>query len=767
MRHFASHNLLPAASLAVLLAGCLQTAADADAAPRLTLTIREAHGIDRAHVAVSSGVPFARGQLRSVERLSVDGSNGTALPGQLDVLARWDDGSVKWVLVSTVLPKLKARGEVRVVLVEELSEPKEKAPAITERDDGVQITYPGVSVKTNALGLPESIRVSEIKRQELVGGESRLLLDGTAVSPGKAKVLDVRVEESGPVRTVVRTEGEIKLRGGKAFTYVSRNTIFVNGQISTAYTVINRQLDGFNGYGVMLPLADGFRQAAVQSHNGSVHEAGLGSEPCGVRQTTLKTAQFYGPTLGEKTPPDRYHGGVRLMGEAGTLGAAIQDFWERYPSEIAITGDEIKLWFYPPAERPVELYRVGRAAGGEFTLMAGPNAATVSLEQLSRTDLHGYASPEWYLESGVLGRYAIDDFELDSGTYDGRLDELMGFLQKRKFKINEFGFWDFGDGRGADSAFRRNNEYGISFAMLFEYLRRGDSRFFEEGIAFAEHFRDVDTLHYGEEKGKSIRHTDHHVKGSGYDTAHQWVEGILLDYLLTGDRRSLEVARQMAIPLLEWAHESSEILKTKPRVIPMTERNLGWTLISLMFLEEVTGDTQYADAIKALVAGVIASQDQERGHWPRSLPHPDFPTGGSTFMVGVLTESLMRYHEKTGDPAVARSLVRASYWLSEEMWNPVEKNLRYKQWDRFWDHYNNGRTIPLILPGMIYAEHLGREDERYRTIVDQTLEVYSRMCADLDEHGEGRHFKSLGMLSRSMPRFFYYYGRARGRPAGR
>ena len=132
-------------------------------------------------------------------------------------------------------------------------------------------------------------------------------------------------------------------------------------------------------------------------------------------------------------------------------------------------------------------------------------------------------------------------------------------------------------------------------------------------------------------------------------------------------------------------------------------------------------------------------------------------------MLGVLTEALMRYHEKTGDPAVARSIVKSSYWLSDEMWNPEEKNIRYKQWDQFWDHYNDGRTIPMILPGMIYAEHLGRNELRYRQIIDDTLQVYARSCADLDNHGEGRVFKSMGMMSRSMPRFFYYYEKARNR----
>ena len=61
----------------------------------------------------------------------------------------------------------------------------------------------------------------------------------------------------------------------------------------------------------------------------------------------------------------------------------------------------------------------------------------------------------------MLGKYSLSNFKLPGGTYNGHVEEHMGYLQRRKFIVNEFGFWDFGDGRGsADSAFRRNNEFG-------------------------------------------------------------------------------------------------------------------------------------------------------------------------------------------------------------------------------------------------------------------------------------------------------------------
>ena len=63
----------------------------------------------------------------------------------------------------------------------------------------------------------------------------------------------------------------------------------------------------------------------------------------------------------------------------------------------------------------------------------------------------------------------------------------------------------------------------------------------------------------------------------------------------------------MGVPLIAFAREMSPKLKAWPETIPMTERNFGWTLLSLLFLEEVTGDPQYTDAIQDLIEGVVAS----------------------------------------------------------------------------------------------------------------------------------------------------------------
>src|SRR3990167_3776419 len=55
---------------------------------------------------VTMGIPFAEGVLRNDVNLSLEaGSGGIGLPLQTKVLARWKDGSIRWVLIDFLRPK--------------------------------------------------------------------------------------------------------------------------------------------------------------------------------------------------------------------------------------------------------------------------------------------------------------------------------------------------------------------------------------------------------------------------------------------------------------------------------------------------------------------------------------------------------------------------------------------------------------------------------------------------------------------------------------
>lgn len=716
----------------------------------VTVEVRAKQGAD-ARLAFSGGLPLPKGTVSNVRQMRAHLEDGRALTSQFDSLSRWDDGSVRWVLLSAVLPEPAGVTPVRVVVSASSTLTKSESAKVAMRGrDGAVVRHGGVTFHVNALGLPESIITnSSGQRAVLLESGTSLVIDGNSISAVDAHLEEMRVEENGAVRCVLKTTGTIRVSDSQSFSYVVRNTFVSSGRVTTDYTLINHQEKAISSYGVVARLP-GVERVRV---DGAEHQLGEGE--ASIFQHSLTYARFRLPSGGEELRRATAPGALELVSGGGALRAQLHEFWERFPSAIAATGDSLALWFWPDGSGPLEFYKVGRAARGSFTLAWDGESAG------SGEDVYVVASPAWYRDVAGFDHYSLADFPIDSSrSYDQHLASLLKKLRLQKFRVEEFGFWDFGDeSKGPRGTERQwlNNEFGVAWALLFQFLRTGEREFFEDGVSFAKHFRDTDTLHYGSEAGKPIRHSLNHVAGDDYDPAHQWTEGMLLHYLLTGDRRSLDICVALGDVLVPWAMETAQRLAEKPRVIGATERDLGWGLLSLLALAEVSDDARYGEAAKELVAGIVTSQDQKRGLWPRLMKHPKFEIGGATFMMGVLLEALQRYHEKTGDPAVAASLVRASYWLSEEMWHEEKKNFRYKQLPRMYDHYNDGRTIPMVLPGLVYAYHLGRRDAEYKQIVLDTLDRYRGMFVSLKDRGAGENFKSLCMISRAMPRVIHYF----------
>ena len=189
-----------------------------------TLNVRETHGVNRSNVAVSSGLPFPRGTLQHNSAVSTRTLSGKPMANQFDVLTRWDDESVKWGLISVFVSELKPYGEFRFHVAESGTSREGGGGADIHRlEQGVRVEYPAVSVTTNSQGLPQSVSLREgDNRIEVLDGDCRLLLLGQPVDPGRVLPDEVRVEEQGAVRTVVRSQGSLSVDEQTSFSFLSR-----------------------------------------------------------------------------------------------------------------------------------------------------------------------------------------------------------------------------------------------------------------------------------------------------------------------------------------------------------------------------------------------------------------------------------------------------------------------------------------------------------------------------------------------------------------
>lgn len=65
----------------------------------IPVSIKERNGIGRVREPVSIGIPFPKGAIRDPSSLTVSTGNKEPIPFATQILGKWSDGSLKWILV--------------------------------------------------------------------------------------------------------------------------------------------------------------------------------------------------------------------------------------------------------------------------------------------------------------------------------------------------------------------------------------------------------------------------------------------------------------------------------------------------------------------------------------------------------------------------------------------------------------------------------------------------------------------------------------------
>ena len=282
-----SSSLLLAASLLCLPAAGLLAQTAAAPAPVQLHWLDQPPG-DTAQ-GVSWGVAWPQGAVHKDTPFHLEGAQGVGLPLQAWPLAYWPDGSLKWTGFATVA----AAGQTG---------PFTLAPGpAAAAGPQIQVT-PGaasVVVDTGALravlplsgrNLVESLRIGgrEIARD---GQLVCILQDGPETnpedSPKKEQFLSlvrkVTVEQSGPVRAVVKIEGVHQGASGRAWLPFTVRLYFYAGQtaIRLVHTIVfdgDQEKDFIRGLGLRfaVPLREQVQNRTVRFAG---EDGGLWSEP--------------------------------------------------------------------------------------------------------------------------------------------------------------------------------------------------------------------------------------------------------------------------------------------------------------------------------------------------------------------------------------------------------------------------------------------------------------------------------------------------------
>ena len=352
---------------------------------------------------VSWGVPFAWGAVRGDQQFHVETNDGKSLPTQSWPLAYWPDGSLKWTGLSIAgdpgitgpLSAVAGAGDAPA------------APILVKKDfRKIRIsTGPLVClIPTEGPNLIDSLTIEgrEIAR---AGRLVALREDRTHQEKGwlrqenyVSRIDDVTVEQSGPVRAVVRIKGmhassdparawlpfivrlyftagvnSIQMVHSFVFDGDAQND-FIKG-LGVAFTVPFREekqnrhvrvaADGDGVWGEPVLMAPGYREVLVSGARAMNQDQLLGKRIPALESMTPKNKAafesiavwdgFKLAQLGSDSfafhkrtgspsswlkvfAGDRARGCVFLGDVTGGLAVGVKKFWEKYPSSIEING---------------------------------------------------------------------------------------------------------------------------------------------------------------------------------------------------------------------------------------------------------------------------------------------------------------------------------------------------------------------------------------------------------------------------------------------
>lgn len=214
--------------------------------------------------SVTFGVPSARGEVLKTDALALFDAQGKQIPAQTKPLAYWPDGSLKWTALSAVAP---TQG---IYTVKKASAAPVEAPvsAAQSEDGGIEIdngvlklcVRPGEKLfAALTLAGQEPIQAKLIAQveQEKVDGDQKIV----TVQSLNGIVQSVTLEESGPVRALVRICGVHRGCGRELFPFTVRAYVYRGEkQVRIVHTFVfdaDENQDFLRGIAVQFDFAAG------------------------------------------------------------------------------------------------------------------------------------------------------------------------------------------------------------------------------------------------------------------------------------------------------------------------------------------------------------------------------------------------------------------------------------------------------------------------------------------------------------------------------
>ena len=694
----------------------------------ITLRFDKLYGKDRVAQPCHVSIPLAKGGLRETEKVAL-WQNGQKLMSQTRVLSRYPDGSVRYLFVRFLADIPANKGAI--VECDLYGEKQADGGCAAEAPNcgikPVEKTESGYRVSTGTLEFElknnDTYLFKELcaegvcyTKEQFKGPYLRLAKE---VSPRRMRYGVWEVIEEGPVCVVLSSKGKLLCPGEEAGAteegllgevrlnvYAGKTNVDVEVRLINA-TEEKAELASYEftylaNVGVETKQTAQIRTCVADSNyktNFLISEEGETVEKEIDAQFLLNQGNehyaevFYGTFFADHT--------TEKAGVCATVYQAHQNF----PKALQADRDGIEVKLVPEGATPI-VVQSGMAIAQKFRLyfhkadedLQDINHQTIMYQMPDRALLE----PEVYEKSGLYPDIFVAQEQKDS-------DVECALMMTADNHTRGYGMMNWGDtpdphytaqGRGSGRLVWSNNEYDFPHACMLQFIRTGVRRFYDYCMVTGTHQMNVDVCHYSKDElllGGQWEHTDGHCFGDMV-CSHEWVEGLLDCYHLSGDARFLETAIGIGENVLRLL-DTPQYQKNGG----LNARETGWALRTLTALYRETFDEKWTEKSDWIVEQFKEWADRFGG-W--LAPYTDNVAIRVPFMIAVAVGSLMRYYREFPRDDIKELILKAVDDLLE---NCMMDNgyFFYKELPSLSRVGNN----PLVLEALAIAYELTGEEK--------------------------------------------------------
>ncbi|MDD4872316.1 MAG: hypothetical protein PHR77_17330, partial [Kiritimatiellae bacterium] len=626
----------------------------------MDINVKETCGLDLLR-PVSGGVPLAKGIAPGGSQFVLLDKNNNVVPCQSEVLARWQDGSIRWVLIDfQAKPQPNGTDHYRLEWAAKAEEPQPSQPVKVDRGEIISAESGAVHLSTVTGAL---LRIS--KRVDV-----KLVLTDRDGKRCEGLVESGKVETEGKLRSTLVLAGSFRTPEGqrvvdfrlRASIYAGLSQVYLEPQI--LINSENSLIQYINDLSLeLVPL-------------GQIQSAVIGGSP------GWKGAPTAGSTVRLFQVDDEKY---RIDGAAGTGGKApgwmevddgkgiialtLRDFWQQWPKSLEVDSRVVKLGFFPRFEADTfahmkpwykhdylfegNSYRLREGQSRRWQVWVDLSGNGEALSKSANARLVPAVDPVQAIATGEWGFVAAAGSK-GMAEYDNWADNLFEGYCRSIREQRDYGAMNWGDWWGERGCNWGNHEYDTPLHILTQFARTGDPKYFYVGEQTARHYSEVDVVHfvnaelkkyfskwesaaYPSRPGMVHEHSIGHVGGfhpvekikelyvslgigktknpylclDPFNLGHIVTLGMSHYYLLTGDPWIKETVERIGDNLMRLSEDGKFQFKGHNHV----GRVCGWTMLALAGDYKINPSDRCLKAMRHITDEILSEQNPNCGGW--------------------------------------------------------------------------------------------------------------------------------------------------------